>query len=154
MVAILVEGGSDKEFFDEICDAYNFPKNKIKYFDFNGKDNIFIISHSNYDDLENDINNLGKIDKVLIVVDADSKKEKHKHRGFQNTENKLNETITNLDFKIPVDYYIMCDENKEGNMESFLLSILDDKQKKCIKKFKECYEYELGDKWAYHTFFY
>ena len=47
----------------------------------------------------------------------------------------------------------MCDENKEGNLESFLLSVLDNTQKKCIGLFKDCYKYEINDKLVYNTFY-
>ena len=56
-------------------------------------------------------------------------------------------------FDVSVDYYIMCDEKKEGHLESFLLSVLEDEQKECIESFRDCYKYELTDKWAYNEFY-
>jgi len=153
MVAILFEGKTDRQFLEQICKTYELPLDKIKYFNFEGKDNLFNISDSNYDELENDIKVLQKIDKILIVTDADNKNDPNPYRGFKATKNKLKETISKLDFDIPIDYYIMCDENKQGNLESFLLSVLDEEQKKCIDEFKKCYKYELNDKWVYNTFY-
>ena len=153
MVAILFEGKTDNQFLEQVCNTYNLPSEQVKYFNFNGKDNLFNISNSNYDELENDIKNLQKIDKVLMITDADKKSDPNPYRGFEATKNKLEEVISNLDFNIPVDYYIMCDENKQGNLESFLLSVLDNEQKKCIEEFKKCYKYDLNDKWVYNTFY-
>jgi len=150
MVIIGYEGQSDGEFFDTLLDTYELDKNNVIYYEFKGKDNLFKISHLNYDEIEED---LAKIDRILLVVDADNKKDPNPNRGYEASEKKLKEIIENLEFDVPVDYYIMCDEEREGNLESFLLSILDDEQKECIKKFRDCYKYELTDKWAYSTFY-
>lgn len=152
MVAILFEGISDKDFFDSILREYSLPKENVTFFKFDGKDNIFKISHSNYDYLESDID-AGKITKALIVVDADNVKDPNPNRGYTPSENKLKEIIRELEFDIPINYHIMCDENQEGNLESFLLSVLEDEQKECIEKFRHCYKYDLTDKWAYNTFY-
>jgi hypothetical protein len=94
-----------------------------------------------------------KLSKVLIIVDADSKDDPNPNRGYDASKNALEQLIIELGFKISIDYYIMCDENKEGNLESFLLSVLDEEQKECINTFKSCYQYELSDKWVYNSFY-
>lgn len=152
MVAILFEGVSDENFFNSILDEYELPKNEVVFLRFDGKDNIFKLSHKNYNDLETDID-AERITKAIIVVDADNEKDPNPNRGFKASKTKLEEIINDLDFSIPIDYFIMCDENKEGNLESFLLSVLEDEQKECISKFRTCYKYELSDKWAYNTFY-
>lgn len=152
MVAILFEGVSDENFFNSILDEYKLPKEEVTFLNFEGKDNIFNISHKNYNDLETDID-AGKITKAIIVVDADNKKDPNPNRGFEASKAKLKETINDLSFPITIDYYIMCDENKGGNLESFLLSVLEDEQKECISKFRDCYKHKLSDKWAYNTFY-
>lgn len=152
MVAILFEGISDKAFFHSILEEYNLEKTEVVFYGFEGKDNLFKISHSNYNYLESDID-VGRVTKALLVVDADNEKDTNPNRGFKASKTKLEEVITELDFDISLDYYIMCDENKEGNLESFLLSVLEDNQKECIEKFRECYKYDLTDKWAYNTFY-
>jgi len=150
MVIIAFEGKSDIEFFDSLLDAYQLPKNQVQYFNFGGKDNIFNIAHPYYDEIENYIS---KIQKILLIVDADNDRDPNPNRGYKASEKKLKEIIEDLDFDVSIDYYIMCDEKKEGNLESFLLSILEEKQKECIYAFRECYKYELSDKWAYNTFY-
>ncbi len=152
MVAILFEGKTDKNFLDSILKNYNLPKDKVIYYNFDGKDNIFNIGIYNYDELEKNIN-VELITKMLIVVDADNPKDPNPNRGYNATERKLQEIIEDLGFDIPIDYYIMCDENQEGYLESFLLSVVDDEQKECIETFKSCFKYNLSDKWVYNSFY-
>lgn len=148
MVVIAYEGKSDGEFFDSLLDTYGLPN--ATYYDFEGKDNILNLSHKYYDEIEKD---LDKIEKMLIVVDADNEKDSNPNRGYEASEKALQTLIENLNFSISIEYHIMCDTQRKGNLESFLLSVLNDEQKECIDKFKECYEYELTDKWAYNTFY-
>ena len=148
MVVIAYEGKSDGEFFNSLLKAYELPA--AVYYDFKGKDNILNITHSHYDEIESD---LKKISKILLVVDADNEIDPNPNRGYKASEKALRELIKNLEFDISIEYHIMCDEKKEGNLESFLLSVLDNEQKVCIDNFKECYKYELTDKWAYNTFY-
>jgi len=150
VVVIAFEGKSDAEFLDSLFEEYNLPRNEVIYYEFKGKDNIFNTSHNFYDEIEEDIQ---KIDKMLIIVDADNENDPNPNRGYKASEQKPKEIIDTLDFDIPIDYQIMCGKNKEGHLESFLLSVLDDEQQECINKFKECYKYELTDKWAYNTFY-
>lgn len=146
MVALVHEGKTDKEFFNDLLQTFDLgsTEDKIKFVNFEGINNIFKVGHSLYDDLAEEIN-IGKISKLFIVIDADFKYEKYLE--------KLEETIENLDFDIPIDFYIMCDENNKGNLESFLLSVLDNEQKDCFKSFIECYQYDLSDKKIYNIFY-
>lgn len=150
MVAIAFEGKSDKELLDSILEAYNLPRDNTLYFEFMGKDNIFNIAHAHYNEIEE---SLKKIDKMLIIVDADNDKDPNPNRGYIASKKALLTLIENLEFNIPIDFYIMCDENKQGNLESFLLSILDNEQKECFKTFIECYQYDLSDKKIYNIFY-
>ena len=150
MVIIAYEGKSDGDFFNSLLDTYSLDKDRVDYYDFEGKDNLFNIGHFYYEEIEGD---LLKIDKILLVVDADNEKDPNPNRGYDASEKKLKELIRDLEFDVPIDYFIMCDEKKEGNLESFLLSVLDDTQTKCIEAFRKCYKYELSDKWAYNTFY-
>lgn len=152
MVAILFEGIADEEVLNSILKEYELPKKEVLFYNFEGKDKIFNISNKYYDEIETDIE-VGRIEKILIIVDADSKNDLAPNRGFINSKNKLEETIEKLNFDAPIDYYIMCDKTKEGNLESFLLSILDKEQQECISKFRECYKHELSDKSVYNTFY-
>ena len=152
MVIIAYEGKSDGEFFDTLLSEYNLPSNEVIYYDFEGKDNLFNFSHKYYDEIEK--NHIKKINKILLVVDADNKKDPNPNRGYEASKKALIQLIKDLEFDdVYIDYYIMCDKNKEGYLESFLLSVLDDNQKKCIQDFKTCFEYDLTDKWMYNSFY-
>jgi len=151
MVVIAYEGKSDGEFFDILLKDYDLPSNEVIYYDFEGKDNLFNILHPYYDEIEK--KHLNKIDAMLLVVDADNKKDPNPNRGYEASESKLKEVINDLSFDITIEYYIMCDENQEGYLESFLLSVLQDKEKECIQSFKSCFEYDLSDKWVYNSFY-
>ncbi len=109
MVIIAYEGQSDGEFFDSLLNSYELDKDKVTYYDFKGKDNLFNIGHFKYNEIEED---LAKIEKILLVVDADSDKDPNPNRGYNASKEKLKETIKDLDFNVPIDYYIMCDDNK------------------------------------------
>ena len=151
MVVIIVEGHSDREFLqDFISKTFNIAKEKYEFKVFDGKDNIFKLNHFYYDEIEKE---LDLIEKILIVVDADDPKDKCPIRGYEETEQKLKELINNLGFSVPIDYFIFCDEDKKGYLESFLLSVLDEEQKDCIKNFKDCFAYNLSDKWVYNSFY-
>ncbi len=151
MVEIIVEGITDAEFLKDFIESnFNITREKYEFKLFNGKDNIFKLNHKYYDEIEAE---LKIIDAIIIFVDADDPNDPSPIRGYEETKNSLKELIENLDFNIPIDYYIFCDENKEGYLESFLLSILDNTQKECIEKFKECYEYNTTDKWIYKDFY-
>ena len=144
MVAIIHEGKTDREFFTTLLDSYALPssESELRYYNFEGIDNIFKLDHDYYNEIEAD----NIISKILIVIDADNKYKEH--------EKKLKTLIEDLSFdSIDIDYFIMADEYQQGNLESFLLSVLDDEQKKCIKEFRKCYKYDLSDKWAYGTFY-
>ncbi len=151
MVVILTEGKTDIEFLkDFILTELKIQREKFEFKNFEGKDNIFKLNHKIYDEIENE---LDIIDSILIAVDADDPNEPSPIRGYKKTEKELKELIKNLNFNIPIDYYIFCDEKKEGYLESFLLSVLDNNQKECIQNFKECYKYDLTDKWVYNSFY-
>ncbi|VAY88129.1 hypothetical protein MNB_ARC-1_1309 [hydrothermal vent metagenome] len=152
MVIIAYEGKSDGDFFNTLLDEYNLNKNEVIYYNFQGKDNLFNINHEHYNEIETTY--LSKVYKILLVVDADNKEDSNPNRGYEASEKALKKLITDLSFdNVDIDYYIMCDDNKEGNLESFLLSVLDDEQITCIEDFRKCYKYELSDKWAYNTFY-
>jgi len=139
VVIIAFEGKTDKEFLNSLLDTYELPHNEVTYFNFEGKDNILNVSHSYYDEIEK--NYINKIDNMLIVVDADNRADPNPNRGYEASEIALNQLIADLGFDVKIQYHIMCDENREGHLESFLLSVLNEEQKECFKKFKECYTF-------------
>jgi len=151
MVVFIVEGGTDRDFFIDILDKLDISSNKYNIKPFGGKDNIFKLTHPLYDEIEEE---LDRIDKIFIVVDADDPKDSSPIRGYKVTELKLKELIAKLDFGIDIDYFIFSNCDKEsGYLESYLLSVLDDKQKDCIEDFRTCFKYDLSDKFVFNTFY-
>ena len=153
MVAIIVEGNTDSDFLLDFIEKV-FPNILREKFDikvFDGKDNIF--KYNYYDEIEQNVEN-EIIEKILILIDADDPKDECPIRGYEESENKLKELIENLDFGIDINYFIFSDENKNsGYLETFLLSVLSDEQKRCVADFRECFEYDLSDKFVFNTFY-
>ena len=151
MVVVATEGKSDIEFFEEFLKELDISRERYEFKNFEGKDNIFDLNNSIYNEIEDE---LDIIDKLLIAVDADDPKDSSPIRGYKITEDKLKELIANLDFKIDIDYFIFSNYDKgSGYLESYLLSVLDDEQQECIEKFKKCYRYDLSDKFVFNTFY-
>ena len=155
MVTFIVEGTTDSSFLLDFVKKV-FPDISREKFDikvFDGKDNIFKLDYKLYDEIEDDITD-GIIEKILILIDADDPKDECPIRGYKESENKLKELIENLDFGIDINYFIFSDENKNsGYLETFLLSVLNDEQKRCVADFRECFEYDLSDKFVFNTFY-
>lgn len=155
MVTIIVEGKTDSEFLIDFINK-NFPNISREKYDikiFEGKDKIFQLNYHIYDEIEEFVKN-DITEKILICVDADDPKDDCPVRGYNKTKQKLNTLIKGLDFNIVIDYFIFSDEeNKSGYLESFLLSVLDEEQKNCIKNFRECFRYDLKDKFVFNTFY-
>jgi len=151
MVVFVVEGKTDIEFFRDFIEELDIQKDRYAFKNFEGKDNIFKLNHKLYNEIEGE---LDIVDKIFIAVDADDPKDRSPIRGYIKTQKRLEKLIDDLDFDIAIDYFIFSDQEKEkGYLESFLLSVLDDEQQKCIEKFKECYKYDLKDKWIFNEFY-
>jgi len=150
MVICIVEGITDSEFLTDLMKELNVPREQIEFKVFEGKDNIFKTTHKLYDEIEKD---LDIIDSIFITLDADDPKDNCPIRGYTETEKAINKLIDTLSFEVNIDYYIFSDTKQEGYLESFLLSVLDDTQTKCVNNFKECFTYELSDKWVYNSFY-
>jgi len=151
MVTFIVEGDSDKDFFIDFLTELEITKDRYNIKIFNGKDNIFKLSCPLYDEIENE---LDIINKIFIVVDADDPKDKSPIRGYEETQKHLKSLIKDLEFDVFIDYFIFSDKDKNrGFLETFLLSVIEDEQQECIENFKECYEYDLSDKFVYNTFY-
>lgn len=151
MVLIAYEGQTDKNFLIDILSSYSLNESLVIYENFEGKDNLLNYKHKYYDEIRN--RTTKDINRILLIADADNKKDKNPNRGFDKTKKALDEVISNLDYSIDVEYYIMCDTDKNGTLESFLLSVLDEKQQECIETFKECYKYNLSDKWIHNSLY-
>ena len=86
MVVIVVEGITDQEFLQDFLAYLHIEKKWYEFKIFEGKDNIFKLSHPFYDEMENE---LDIIDKIFIAVDANDPKDSSPTRGYTQTEEKL-----------------------------------------------------------------
>jgi len=151
MVIIAVEGTTDAEFFQDLLQHLGIASTQYEFKNFKGKDNIFQLANNHYQAIEQEQD---IIDALLIAIDADDPKDTCPIRGYHETDQKIKQLINDLDFDIPIDYYIFSDQEKQsGYLESFLLSVLDETQQQCVNEFKSCYQYELTDKWVFNTFY-
>jgi hypothetical protein len=83
------------------------------------------------------------VEKILFIIDADYVTNDKVYGGFENTKNKLNIIITQLNLQAVSSVYIMCDpETKMGYLESFILSTIPEQQKNCIESFLACSQFQ------------
>lgn len=134
---IICEGSDDKEFLEKLLEDLDIKIIDIVYL--GNKSNIFKVD--SYEDIKDEIGTLYK--KILFIFDSDSENSDNRYGGYENSEREIKELIDNLNFNSIADYYIMCDPNtKNGYLESFILSTIEDKQRKCIEDFLDCSEFK------------
>jgi len=148
-IAIICEGKNDQEFLGEFIDFLGFKLNGVDFYIFKGKSFIFKPDHPKYK--KELLAELGGIDKILFVVDAD-----YEDNAFDKTQKDLDQVIDTLELGKLSQTYIMCDpKTKKGYLESLILSTLEPEQKKCIECFLTCtgWKPEKGDKTVYHRLY-
>lgn len=144
-VAILHEGSSndktaDKKLIKSLVNKLGLPERSIDFYAFGSKNEFFKITNLNYLELKRNVAS-EEIDKILFIVDADHEKDDAKYKGYQNTENELNNIINELGFQDIARFYIVCDpDTKTGYLESLILASLPEEKRKCIECFVECSE--------------
>jgi hypothetical protein len=147
-IAIVCEGKADKEFFDSLIEhlvenkIISLYETTISFYILGGKSNFLNIENKNYKELQSEVF-MEKTAKILFVIDADDVINDTTYGGYENTENALNEIITQLDFQDISSTYIMCDPiTKIGYLESFILSSIPERQRNCIERFLECSQFK------------
>ena len=145
-VAILHEGSdkktADNELLKLLMKALHFNEEKVLFYGMGAKNNFFDVNNKNYALLKMHIRKQ-KVNKILLMVDADYKEKDEKYGGYKNTQYWLNETIKNLNWESYSSLYITCDPaTKEGYLESFILSTIPEQQKNCIENFLACSEFK------------
>jgi hypothetical protein len=141
-IAIVCEGKDDKAFFEVLISHLGFEKGQVNFYIFGGKSDLLKSDNKKYQDLQLEINS-GQIDKILFVADADNVENDATYGGIANTQAALDALIHQLQFNLISQTYIMCDPiSKAGYLESFILSTIPDKQRKCIEHFLECSQFK------------
>jgi len=146
-VAIVCEGKSDKEFFEQLIKHLN-EKNQIpnlktttlNFYIFGGKSKVFDINHKKYEELKLEAE---RTKRILFVVDADNETNDTLNNGFENTQQGLNKLISELGFQELSSTYIMRDpETNVGYLESLILSTISKEQRTCIECFLACSQFD------------
>lgn len=133
-----------------------FDCNRVQYYGLKGKSNFFDISNTSYRDLLPQIEE-DQISKVLFVIDADLHENDEVYGGYQNTLNQWETLVANqLKISAISDVFISCNPTtQKGNIESLLLSTLDDNQRACIQTFLTCSNFKdkENDKAVFHDIY-
>jgi len=145
-VAILHEGNAkktnDNALLKLLMNELGLDIGKVKFFGMGNKSHFFELENKNYKELKIYVDR-EKVNKILFVADADYERNDRKYGGYKNTEKALRNVIDKLGFKEYSDIYIVCNpETKEGYLESFILSTIQEKHKICIQDFLSCSEFK------------
>ena len=124
----------------------------VEFIGMGAKSNFF--KTENYPKVLVDGVKLGRIEKVLFIVDSDCFENDNKYGGYENTEKELNNIIIGLGFQEVSCVHIVYDpttKDKTGYLESFLLSTIPEDRMKCIEQFLRCTGFiaKDGDKSTY-----
>ena len=143
MVAIVVEGKRDVTFYKNLIkEVFNIDKSKYNIIKTDGKSKLLNKSLDKYQDLLKSIK-VGRIRKVLFIIDADDSKDNKEIGGYLNSQDKIEELIKDLDIELYSDYFIACNPlTQKGNIENLVISTLTEDEEKCIKSFLNCSELE------------
>jgi len=144
MYAIIHEGKSiDKSFFELLLKNIGLDKNLVNFYGMGGKSNFFKKKNFRYKDLKLDIER-EKIKKILFIIDSDYLENDAKYGGYKNSLREIESIQNELNIKNVSDTFIAYDRNseeKEGYLESLILSSLPQEQKNCIEDFLSCSDF-------------
>lgn len=145
-VAILHEGNNqktnDNALLKLLIQELRLDLENINFIGMGTKSNFFKVDNENYKLLKKEIER-EEVSKVLFVIDADDIKNDEVYGGYDNTKEKLEAIIKELEIKNNSDIYITCDPaNQCGYLESFVLSTIPQTQKECIETFLACSEFK------------
>lgn len=144
-VAILHEGygnkSVDRVLLERLIEIQGLDKGQVEFYGMSSKSNFFNLHYKTYQELKPEIE-ADQIAKVLFVVDADFQSDDQSCGGYENSLKALGEIASDLKISSISQFYICCDPNtKEGNIESLLLSTLDEEKKACISDFLACSDF-------------
>jgi hypothetical protein len=141
-LAILHEGNEkkthDKELIVMLIQHLGFDEKKANFYGMKSKSNFYKEDSTEYLSLKQSIE-IGLVEKVLFILDADSDKNDAIYGGYDNTLKTIEAIIQRLAIENLSQIYIMCDpKTKEGYLESFILATIPDDHKRCIEDFLKC----------------
>ena len=140
MVRIVCEGSGDRKFLKLLLKHLGIDSSDNNFEKMNGKSFLLDNSDSRYEKLQEQID-IGKIEKLLFILDADCIENDAKNGGYDNSEKAIVKLIEDLAIKDLSDYFISCNpETKIGYIESLVLSTIPKEHKECIETFLKCTE--------------
>jgi hypothetical protein len=119
-----------------------FRKNDVIPYIMSSKSYFFDENHRKYKDVKLETDS-DTIRKILFVLDADDINKDAVYGGYLNTKDKLDNVITNLGIKNISQVYVMRDPiTQSGNLESLILSTIEQQLRNCIECFLDCSQLE------------
>ena len=154
-IAILHEGVLDKKVIEGLIKHIGLDEKLIVFYPMGVKSNFFDKKHPAYISLSLSVEN-DEINKVFFILDADNCY--MNQGGMIKTQEKLQVMIKSLGFESISRFYITHDprtEDKEGFIESLLLSTIPEEKMNCIDRFLECtgFDKKGGDKSTYERIY-
>ncbi|OUD12268.1 DUF3226 domain-containing protein [Thioflexithrix psekupsensis] len=145
-LAILHEGNEkkthDNELIVMLIQHLGFDEKKVNFYGMRSKSNFYKVNCPEYRSFKESIE-IGLVEKVLFILDADSNKNDAIYGGYDNTLKTIRAIIQQLAIENLSQIYIMCDpETKEGYLESLILATIPDDRKCCIEDFLKCSHFE------------
>ena len=147
-VAILHEGHAGKSqdnwLLEALINHQGLDLDRVQNFGMGTKSNFFDPNYKDYRALIPEIKT-DQITKALFVVDADFEANDSVFGGYESSLSNLQDMVGRLGIADVSSFYICCDPaTQEGNVESLLLSTLDETKKACINNFIDCSDFEAA----------
>jgi len=149
MVKIICEGKTDKNKISELLIFLDILYSDDNFITMGNKSNIFKKDDAKYQTLLQLIQ-ANKVENILFIIDADYQKDDDKYGGYNNTKDKIEKLLLDLNIKNISDYYITCNPStKDGYLESLLLSTVDKNLKECYDEFLDCINFKEKNQHKY-----
>lgn len=145
-LAICHEGHTNKSLDSEIIKLLlkdlNLDVNRVEFYGFGSKSNFFKKDYKVYKNLQMAIGEQ-EIEKILFVLDADNEENDNIFGGHVKTGRGMRSVLSDLKLSSISDFYISRNPiTHTGNIESLLLSTIQEEQKECIDDFLQCSEFK------------
>jgi len=142
---IICEGKNDKKFLEELLEDLKIDNIVVQFLGRDAKNKSSIFKREKYHRIKKEVGTIYR--NLLIMFDSDYEKNDAKYGGYINSEEEIKLLIDDLELQDYADYYIVCDpNNKNGYLESLILSTIPKKEKECIESFINCSNFKDKEK--------
>ena len=136
---------TDNWLLKRLLEVQGLSVEQVSFYGLGSKDNFSDYGCSQYSDFPQMIG-ADQFTGVLFVVDADCESDNGAHGGFASSLEYLQRIAAHFGINEISKFHIFCDpDTQEGNVESLLLSTLDEEKKTCIRNFVECSDFVGGE---------